>query len=807
MALVDKGSPGYTLQSQEKLQHPKQMKSWPSDLGLKMEIAVPFLGKCRPFVGRCCQRCTPKSWESLFQKHLTSLGFCSVIKITEENTRYRGWLVRRLCYFLAVNDWTFCAETTGDLQERIFHSERVQDVVSKKAPQGKEDTPAAGLSVAQWMREVHRILLQIQASLSPLLLRFCHWVLLKLLNQMFLSVIVHKGQLEMVRQAAQMPDVPVVFLSIRKSQLDGLLLQLVLGSQGIAMPRVAWESKAFTPTYRALLRRLGGVFLPEGVEQPQDSQEGALSRAVVASYVEDLLRRRQPLLVFLEELCAGVPLRSASGREWLSLVVRAFNAGAAPDVMMVPVGISYDLAPNVLCGGQGNPAKPLGLWTSLWALCRAVRQGSGCCVRVDFAQPASLQEYVVTDFYRKSSSGGSAEEFLLPQICGQCSSTLDREKSQPRLPGSPGIVALSSEQQAVVDNLSLHSVIAGVSCSAIMAAEIMAALLLHKHQEGVFLSRLIQDFAWLTEELLLRNYDAGFSGRVRDVVLHSLFLLRRCVSLYRLSLGDVLVAPKRTEAAVRELSQRSTALLPVFIQEAVGACAVNALLVEVLPYLGSPEQLQDVILVQHELYDKVSFLAKLLPRDLLLCPPCQSLYSYSQVAVDKLIQCGLLVVEEAPSDLLPCDAAPKRFSEKLLWKAIDDVADDDFEEQEGKQHFKVSHLDNCPALFAFLGHLLSPLLKTLERAASFLGELGFPQPESQSMERLHQFLARKAEEDGSFECANRALIAVSLRIYKELGVLREAAGQTEPVLHLSDTFETKENREKLERFVSQFIYI
>ena len=48
----------------------------------------------------------------------------------------------------------------------------MQDVVSKKAPQGKEDTPAAGLSVAQWMREVHRILLQIQASLSPLLLRY-----------------------------------------------------------------------------------------------------------------------------------------------------------------------------------------------------------------------------------------------------------------------------------------------------------------------------------------------------------------------------------------------------------------------------------------------------------------------------------------------------------------------------------------------------------------------------------------------------------------------------------------------------------
>lgn len=41
-----------------------QMKTWPMDLGSKLEVVTPFLGKYRPFVGRCCQRCTPKSWVS-----------------------------------------------------------------------------------------------------------------------------------------------------------------------------------------------------------------------------------------------------------------------------------------------------------------------------------------------------------------------------------------------------------------------------------------------------------------------------------------------------------------------------------------------------------------------------------------------------------------------------------------------------------------------------------------------------------------------------------------------------------------------
>ncbi|NXD18230.1 GPAT2 acyltransferase, partial [Nothocercus nigrocapillus] len=87
-----------------------QMKTWICDLGQKLEIFTPFLGKYRPFVGRCCQTCTPRSWECFYQERFSSLGFLDVIRVTEENTRYRGWLVRRLCCFLAVWDWKVPAD-------------------------------------------------------------------------------------------------------------------------------------------------------------------------------------------------------------------------------------------------------------------------------------------------------------------------------------------------------------------------------------------------------------------------------------------------------------------------------------------------------------------------------------------------------------------------------------------------------------------------------------------------------------------------------------------------------------------------
>ncbi|XP_061449435.1 glycerol-3-phosphate acyltransferase 2, mitochondrial [Rhineura floridana] len=807
MALAYGGSSGYTLRTEGKLRHQRNMKTWPLDPELKLGTAVPFLGKYRPFVGRCCQRCTPKSWELSFHKNLTSLGFCNVIKITEENTRYRGWLVRRLCYFLTVWNWKLCTDTPSDLQEKIFHSKRVQDIVCQKVLQSKGNAPGTSICATQWMRNVQRILCQIQASLSPFLLRLSHWVLLKLVNQMFLGVILHKGQLEMVRRAAQVPDVPVVFLSTHKSQLDRLLLPLLLVSQGLGMPRVTYECKTYTPTYRALLARLGGVFMSQGVELACDSDQGALSRAVLASYVEELLRSRQPLVIFLEEASSGSLQLSASSREWLSLVFSTFHAGTVPDVMMVPIGISYDVAPDSIHRGKVGPTQTLSLWTSFWTICRAACWGLGC-VRVDFAQPFSLQEYVSNNLFTQSGSRKCLEELLLPEILGKRSSVLDYEKLEQRSPGSKGIVALNVEQEILVYRLSLHTLSAGVSCSAITAVEIMSTLLLHKHKEGVFLSRLMQEFVWLTEEILLRNYDVGFSGQVRHVVLHALFLLRRCISLHRLSLGDVLVAPRRTEAAVAELSQHSAVLLPVFIQEAVGACAVNALLVELLPYLGSPEQLRDAVLVQEEMHNKTLLLVQLLPRDFLLCQPCQSLYNYCQIAVDKLVQCGLLVAEETPSDLLVCDTAQKRFPKKLLWKATDDFndSDSDYGEEAGNHHFKISQLETCSNLFVFLCSLLSPLLKTLEGAAAFLSDLEPHQPESQYLEKLYQFLARTANEDSSFECACRTLTAISVRIYKELGVLSEVPGQREPLLCLSETFIAKENQEKLKKFIQQFIY-
>ncbi|NWI89862.1 GPAT2 acyltransferase, partial [Pitta sordida] len=183
----------------------------------------------------------------------------------------------------------------------------------------------------RWKGQICQILQEIQAPLSPLLLRLCHWLLPKFLSRVFLSVQLHRGQLEMVLQAARTPEVPLVFLCAPQSRLDGLLLSFLLLSQGIGVPRVTWGAW-MSPRLRSLLQRLGGIFLPSGMLQTRDEE---LAGAVLDAYIQEVLRRPQPLVIFLEEP-AGL---------WLLRVLRALRDGAVPDVWVIPVGIAYDAAP------------------------------------------------------------------------------------------------------------------------------------------------------------------------------------------------------------------------------------------------------------------------------------------------------------------------------------------------------------------------------------------------------------------------------------------------------------------------------
>nr|XP_025723942.1 glycerol-3-phosphate acyltransferase 2, mitochondrial isoform X3 [Callorhinus ursinus] len=719
------------LQTQQRnTQNSQETSLWSSGFGMKLEAVTPFLGKYRPFVGRCCQTCTPKSWESLFHRSIMDLGFCNVVLVKEENTRFRGWLVRRLCYFL----WSLEQRIPPcqDAPQKIMESTRVQNVISGRVPGGTGEGQVPDLV----KKEVQRILGHIQAPIHPFLLRLFSWALLRFLNCVFLNVQLHKGQMKMVHKAAQ-AGLPLVLLSTHKSLLDGILLPFVLLSQGLGVLRVAWDPRTCSPTLRALLKKLGGLFLPQEANLTLDSPEGVLARAVV-------------------------------------------HAALAP----------------------------LGLWTGALAVLRSLRgwgHSPRVCVRVHLAQPFSLQEYTIN---ARSCWGSrqTLEQLLQPIVLGQCTVVPDTEKEQEWTPATGPLLAFKEEDQLLVRRLSRHVLNASVTSSAVMSTAIMATLLLFKHQKGVFLSQLLGEFSWLTEETLLRGFDVGFSGQLRCLVQHTLSLLRAHVALLRVHQGDLLVVP-RPGPSFTHLARLSAELLPAFLSEAVGACAVRGLLAGRMPPEG-PWELQGIeLLSQNELYRQILLLLHLLPQDLLLLQPCQSSYCYCQEVLDRLIQCGLLVAEETPGSRPACDTGRQRLSAKLLWKPSGDFTDsdsDDFEEAEGR-YFRLSQQSRCPDFFLFLCRLLSPLLKAFAQAATFLHRGQLPDTESGYTEQLLQFLQATAQEEGFFECADQNLAISAIWTFRDLGVLQQTPSPAGPMLCLSPTFTSRENQEKLEQFIRQFI--
>ncbi|NWY34064.1 GPAT2 acyltransferase, partial [Pheucticus melanocephalus] len=114
---------------------PAQIQTWLSPSCPKLDVFIPFLGKYhRPVSGRCCQTCTPRSWvgesgvggcrgsapagvysrfpcqDGFYPEELAALGFRDASRLTEADTRFRGWLVRRVCGFLAAWEWDIPAE-------------------------------------------------------------------------------------------------------------------------------------------------------------------------------------------------------------------------------------------------------------------------------------------------------------------------------------------------------------------------------------------------------------------------------------------------------------------------------------------------------------------------------------------------------------------------------------------------------------------------------------------------------------------------------------------------------------------------
>uniref|UniRef100_A0A2K6P332 Glycerol-3-phosphate acyltransferase 1, mitochondrial n=1 Tax=Rhinopithecus roxellana TaxID=61622 RepID=A0A2K6P332_RHIRO len=752
-----------------------------------------LMSRKRPFVGRCCYSCTPQSW-------VRTLLFTSNTLLNHFH-RHRGWLARRLSYVLFIQErdvhkGMFATNVTENLH-CLLVQEAIAEVAAELNPDGSAQQQSKAVNKVK--KKAKRILQEMVATVSPAMIRLTGWVLLKLFNSFFWNIQIHKGQLEMVKAATE-TNLPLLFLPVHRSHIDYLLLTFILFCHNIKAPYIASGNNLHIPIFSTLIHKLGGFFIRRRLDETPDGRKDVLYRALLHGHIVELLRQQQFLEIFLEGTRSRSGKTSCARAGLLSVVVDTLSTNVIPDILIIPVGISYDRIIEGHYNGEqlGKPKKNESLWSIARGVIRMLRKNYGC-VRVDFAQPFSLKEYLESQSQKPVSAPLSLEQALLPAIL----------PSRPNDAADEGRDTSINESRNATDeflrrrliaNLAEHILFTASKSCAIMSTHIVACLLLYRHRQGIDLSTLVEDFFVMKEEVLARDFDLGFSGNSEDVVMHAIQLLGNCVTITHTSRNDeFFITPSTTVPAVFELNFYSNGVLHVFIMEAIIACSLYAVLNK--RGLGGPTGTPPNLISQEQLVRKAASLCYLLSNEgtISLVIVCVPVHIY-------------LLSHDDQEDISPSLAEQqwdKKLPEPLSWRSDEEDEDSDFGEEQRDCYLKVSQSKEHQQFITFLQRLLGPLLEAYSSAAIFVHNFSGPVPEPEYVQKLHKYLVTRTERNVAVyaESATYCLVKNAVKMFKDIGVFKETKQKRVSVLELSSTFLPQCNRQKLLEYILSFVVL
>ncbi|XP_018429760.1 PREDICTED: glycerol-3-phosphate acyltransferase 1, mitochondrial, partial [Nanorana parkeri] len=619
--------------------------------------------------------------------------------------------------------------------------------------------------------------------------RLTGWVLLKLFNGFFLNIQIHKGQLEMVKKAATEVGPP-------------------LGVYNLVIPEHACSVSWDTGTLPTLIRLLGGFFIRRKLDETSDGKKDVLYRSLLHGYIQQLLCKHQFLEIFLEGTRSRSGKTSCGRAGLLSVIVDTLCDSSVPDVLVIPVGISYDRIIEGHYNGEqlGKPKTDESLWSVARGVFRMLRKNYGC-VRVDFAQPFSLKEYLENQRQKPSPAPLRLDQALLPAIL---SSRATDAVTENVLISNPDLKMDGPIRRQIISSLANHVLFTADQCCAVMSTHIVACLLLYRYREGVSLSLLVEDFFSMKEEVLARDFDLGFSGSCEDVVMHAIHLLGNTVNITHTDPGnEFFIAPNTNIPAVFELNFYSNGVLHVYLTEAIVACALH---VELSRRRSDGTMgAADGTLSQERLLRTATALCYLLSNEGTIALSCQMFYQVCHEAVQRLVTYGIfLVAEDDQEDASPGLSEPtwgSKIPDRVQWRSDEEDEDSDFGEEQRDRYLKVSPTPNHQQFLSFLQRLLGPILEAYSSAASYIYGISDRVSERELTQNLQKYLLARTERRVAVysESATLCLARNAVKTFVDLGVFQVCKENRDRVLELGSTFLPQCNRQKLLEFIISFM--
>ncbi|CAH1258178.1 GPAM [Branchiostoma lanceolatum] len=715
----------------------------------------------RPFTGRACSKCVPVSRNTFFNENTSTMGVRNMLDILaehrdEEEEEPPGMLGRLFytAWFSVTRRVDHYYPSTKVMHDAVLSCARVREAMHKTIIRDCEEyddnTGEFQLELRQQEKLASAIFNKMASNIWTPFIRFTGWFLHKALGHLLSSIQVHRGQIDMIKQAAE-TGMPLVFLPTHRSHLDYILLTFLLWNHEIQAPHVAAGDNLRIPFFSSLMCHLGGFFIRRKLDDVYGKKD-YVYRAVLHTYMEELLRQGQSLEFFIEggRTRTGKAVVPKGGL--LSVVVDAYMAGAISDVYLVPVSFSYEktLEGNFRSEEMGIPKKKETFLQAVMGVWSAFRSSFGQ-VRADFAQPMSLQEYLDS----AESPGGA----VFSRLAGNDSpSEMRRIGSDHSIYGTD---IVKEEQRLLVKGLAEHVLYNAVQTTAIMSTQLVAFMFLAVHRQGATWAELEKSFEHIRSEILLRGRDVGFTGNASAVLRHAMELLGNQLFTWETPSNNRkknqnnnhvkreeerrILIPNLGLPSVFDLTYYGSNVMSVFLIESVLATAMSA----VSEGLANTVHLQEgehMVVSRQALLLKAKELSQLLQMEFIFAPSCSCLEDAVRDGLDSLLHSDLLLTDEQDST---SSQREKQWADQLAFATSweDQAEDIDGSPVVQDLSYRLNTAATHIQKLGFLQSILAGMVEAYWVSASHLEVLqGGDMTEEKYLQSLQKFAIRRVED-------------------------------------------------------------
>ncbi|XP_065919777.1 glycerol-3-phosphate acyltransferase 1, mitochondrial-like isoform X2 [Dysidea avara] len=705
------------------------------DLGTLPQISTSFA----PAMARCCEKCLPTSRTRFYDNSFANMPTMDVLRIVKGNWLTHWWMVLQHCWNAKLD---YNIPGTG-IHQSVLQSERVDNAVTYCSQEAIEETKkntgeelSTEKTMASQRSRAKSIIRTMAAVIYKRLFRVAGIVLHGVFGFVFKGLHYDQGQLEMLRKVStecNKNGYPVVFLPTHKSHLDYIILSFLLVNLEVKVPHIAAGDNLNITGFAWLQRHLGGFFIKRKLDTA--ARKDVLYRKVLHEYLEQLLKKGQYVEFFVEGSRTRTGKPSIPKGGLVSVLVDTVMEGVVNDIYIVPVNISYDkiLEGNFHHELMGGAKKMETLWRAISGMWRMLTTKLGH-IRVDFAQPFSLQEYLQTC---------SISDPLMLLGSGLSINSYSEEEARTR---------------QLVTALGRHVVNDFTRCGSLMSTSMVSFLLLTKFRSGVTLSQLVAGYQWMIQEAGSRGRRAEYCGSTEAAVRHALQYMRDLVVTSRDQQQELTIVPVLKLPTVMGLTQLSNQSIHVFLMESIIACSVNSILG------GSPAVVGNgTVIFQEELKEAATQLCIILAREFIFAPPCQHMDTTIQGAIDMMTNSGVFHHREM--------TMLTNRQRSLTFMADDE----DDEEQYTDVQLEISASQESSQHLSFLQNILEPYLEAYWLTGTQLLELkDHTCKESQFLDKMRSCLLDRSEKGLAYfaESCCMEMCKNAVRRFSEMNILK-----------------------------------